>query len=210
MMSGEFARAHETFQEFNADNEEPSPEWRLKEWALGIIRARAGEVQSRKVEEAERLADVSDSSLSDAQRRRRLARALDADVLCAPAWFNLALLEGKEERFGLAFTAFLVAALIARHAVEPWARAIVLALGQPDETLLQDAMRAAYLFNRDDFVKEMSRVASELPVISLRERLQAELEAAIAAGLPTGGPFQFRILEEGGSYEVITIPSSEA
>jgi tetratricopeptide (TPR) repeat protein len=209
MMGGEYAEASEFFGQAMAEetiNRMPA-EWLLKARVLERVLKVAGERQTRKIEIARRLADVSAPKLTKKARRKRLASALKADALCPLAWFNLGILELRERHHDDAFVAFVAAGILSRFDLEAFARALVTGLMIDDE-LVPDVVRAACMINRPGFVHYLVHEfqASSVPFhAALLEFVDAVLVDEAAEKPAIDRAVEFRFINEDGTYETMHV-----
>lgn len=164
MFAGRYEDAVNAFDEAFAAGED-TPEWRLKQWALQTLIARTAITeQPRNPQGALKIAGVEAGDSAASQLRSRLESALDLDLLCGLAWFNLGIYLNDEDEFEDAFFCFLMAALCQRGDTVAWANAVAVAVSLKSlEEFVAPVAQAAYLANGDDVLEQMAAVAQTQP-----------------------------------------------
>jgi hypothetical protein len=105
-----------------------------------------------------------------------------------------------------AFENFTVAAVITRHAAEPWLRATILGAEDVDDEFFADLVTCAYLFNKSSFMDELVSATADYPDRTVVDRIIAKVNRIISQVSGTRDRVMLRILEEGGSYQTLHIP----
>lgn len=205
MGAGEYRKARDVFRTYNSEHSNGEEEWRLKERVLEHVLTIVGDRQQRQVDEAMRLADVSDPDLSDERRLEMLTDALKVDGLCTGAWFNLGILHGSRLDIDRSFECFINAAVIARSDTTAWVTACLASINSSDEDLFRDIVRCAHKFNKQAFLRELSTAVAQMDASYPGEDLLARATAAIAEAPSRPEPVELRFLEPGGGYQTMRI-----
>lgn len=144
MHSGEYAAALSQLEEhFSTLQGDVDPEWILKATVLEAI-CQWVDSQERNVEAAETLAEQAEK-LGGKERDTALNGALDADMLCAHAWYGLGVAEAERGQHERAFLPFLAAAVLDPHHCGTWVPALMSgALARVPGELLAIAIVFAY------------------------------------------------------------------
>lgn len=208
LMSGRYADAQAAFREHNASGNTRNPEWQLKEWALPLIRARAGDIQEPNVELGCMRAALSWGDPTDEDRRIRLAEALSFDGLCSQAWLNLGELEASRERFEEAFSYFLLAALLLRGDVRVWLQAVVSGLVHIGEPLFEDILACAYRLCGQEFLEAMGTITEQVPDAEGQRQLLDVLHRAVEEVDSRVSDVTVRFFGEGGEWVALRVPMS--
>jgi tetratricopeptide (TPR) repeat protein len=164
MFAGRYADAVAAFETAVADPDQDNPEWQLKLWALQTLIERTGITeQARSVQAANELGGVETGAVVG-DLRTRLEAALQIDLLCGLAWFNLGVHLNAVEEFDDAFFCFLMAALCQRGDLVAWANALAVAVSwKALEDFVSPVAQAAYFANGDAVLEQMAAVAQVQP-----------------------------------------------
>lgn len=204
--SGRYADAAQIFTRVRGETTatRTSSEWSLKSLVADRISKQVDDNQDRDEGAANALADLP-AETSDAEARTRLSDALNADALCSLAWFNLAMLDLREENVTDAYTELVAAAVLSRVDLESFGLAVVIGLDLQDPHV-GDVVKTAYRINGSAFIRFLTQ---ELELPSPEEH--AELLQAVELLLASGGAdstersLEYRFVQEDGSYESMEI-----
>jgi tetratricopeptide (TPR) repeat protein len=112
--------------------------------------------QKRNTAEANYLADPNNLAEGE-EFIEKMENALDKDLLCAVAWFNLGQEMAKAGKMSNCLIAFLMCALINRPDTVAWINATVLCLDEKEAFgLLPNIVNAAYYYCGEDYMIELS------------------------------------------------------
>ncbi len=175
MFSGKYQEAHEEFRRYLNKTKSQDAVWQLKSICLSSIVGEHGvKSQYRDIKKATELADVC--SLSPVDSEKQLEEALDNDLLCGLAWFNLAHIKYSSGEIRGAVFCYTMCALIQSWDIEAWVKATALSFDRliPIEifTLL---VRAGYIFNGERYINDLYEVIE----VNLGEKLLSEIACYI-------------------------------
>jgi tetratricopeptide (TPR) repeat protein len=206
LMAGRFREAEDAFREALGSPDVTHPEWPLKVHVLGAIRRVGGEAQSRDEEAAHDLLASLDPELDYQAQQESLVSVLQLDALCIDAWAQLGFLE-LERRSEGAFEPMVVAAVIARHAVELWTTSVLLAIELGEGELVNLLIRCAFHFRREEFARAL---VSATRALSDEGKMRAVMILEEVMQEPRGRPsFTIRQYQEDGSFEPMVIEFPE-
>jgi hypothetical protein len=155
MFSGQYQQSLEVFNNFIASDCSAAAEWRLKSICLSsLIKKYNIKLQNRNVKAALVLSDVCYVKAENVESH--LEKALQQDMLCGLAWFNLGdHRSGIGEIEGAAFC-FTMCALVQRWDIEAWVNATACSFNNvvPLEIFLL-LVRAAYFCNGDKYIESL-------------------------------------------------------
>jgi tetratricopeptide (TPR) repeat protein len=209
MFSGRYRDAEDAFRRWNSANADGEPEWRLKEFALGEMRARLGiDNQQRKPDEAEQCAGEVQNVADPREAKRMLEEALALDALSSLAWFNLGFaLRQLGDEYGTWF-AYLMAALTNPGDAESWLNVIVAGVDKPSlHGLVDDALLTAPRVSGDRLLMQLVDYANQQPQGFPREEFLSAFEGVLAE-LPkekTRG-LTVRLPGDDGTLEEVFLP----
>lgn len=173
MFSGCYARSLAVFEQYlGACKNDVASEWVLKAWFLQeALKNTKIEQQERHLMEANKLVDVSiaaDASAFEA----RLFEAIQTDLLCGLAWYNLGIMRSEQNRHQEAVFAFTACGLSQPWDVQGWVNATISCLRNSEmDIFFIHLINTAYHFNGDEF----SRM--------LHQRLEASLGGRVLENL---------------------------
>jgi len=209
MFSGKYEEARQSFETYLQQTSRVVAEYRLKAYVLPLLIDNFGLSQQRRPEIAMGLAEIN-QEVDEGDVPERFSNALEADALCALAWFNRGvLLSGADQRTDAMFS-FLMAGLAQSGDVEAWNNALGLALSAGDEYLELSSviLEAAFRLNGAAFMDRMKAHTYNQPAgFPVAEYLEAIEE--ILAQLPVEDERALvRFLGEGSDYEEFNLGRS--
>lgn len=155
MYSGKYQESVDVFLNLD-DTKDLNDEFQLKFLCLRIILEKKNlKTQNRKKDEANNLAKISnDDNLNVA--KEKLDKALDLDLLCGLAWFNLGRVQAKEVNFADAMFSFIMAGIIYDNDIEAWKNATICAFYTKEEPFFIGLIiRTAYHFNKEEYLEKL-------------------------------------------------------
>jgi len=155
LFAGRYSEALSMFKAYLSNTKKPSAEWRLKASCLkSVISTYKIGSQDRNQELALGLADHGKPDGADAEDDLR--KALNTDLLCGLAWFNLAQLRLRSSDLDDAAICFLVCALLQPSDLEAWVNATLLGFNKslPVE-MFALTICAAYDVNGDHYLEAL-------------------------------------------------------
>jgi len=126
LFAGRYQESLDAFKDYLKKEEKPHAEWVMKLHMLEVLIETFGlKVQKRNPEEAAKIADIDPSKATASKESAKKAvetikDAMIKDMLCAPAWYNLAHLHYFLEEFEDSFFSFSVSCLLAPGNVDAW------------------------------------------------------------------------------------------
>jgi len=198
MMSGEYKKALEYFRSFIQAQTDLNEEWDLKKVMLShIVDDLRIEKQKRNPKLANQLADMR--GLSESEVLTRLDSALEADALCALAWYNRAGSPANRNATQDIFVTYLFSAVCAPYDIEAWSLALLNSLNSPDNiAMMICAARMAYRRNGHTFLDHLEKFTKErAPQVPVTELMNLIGEAV-------------RDVERGQKLKVIRLLGNDA
>ncbi|OEU68188.1 MAG: hypothetical protein BA863_14030 [Desulfovibrio sp. S3730MH75] len=156
MLSGKYKQAHEEFESYLAASKDMSPEWHLKTLFLNVLLNKYNiQSQIRNTSQATSLADISNNKNIN-ENENRLNEALENDLLCSLAWYNIGqVLVEKMEIHDAAF-AFIFASLINRDDPIAWANATSCCMDPSiDLSIIIPTIQTAYFFSEERYLEAL-------------------------------------------------------
>lgn len=200
MFSGQYRAAEEIFEQ---QLESPVPpaaaEWALKRFALDWIRQQTGICEQRR-REPQFPDGFNPKNLEDSEIDRVCKQALEADALCALAWFNLGGVRHRRGDDKAAAKCFLLAALIVPWDLEAWGNAIGLAIQTADVNLLGQALCASYQINGEDLLRH---IVDRVP--QRRDEFVSMLAQAVDFLPRRDQDFTIRAHHAGGGWDEVVV-----
>jgi tetratricopeptide (TPR) repeat protein len=157
MLSGSYKLAHDVFSEYLDSVECNHAEWHLKNICLkNIIDTTGIQEQVRKKKEALNIIDIS--KVDDPSFSHNLEMAIEQDVLCGLAWFNLGILNSKLNNHHEAAFSFILCGLIQTGDIEAWVNATLCCLNpEIDIQILPLVLNTGYFFNGDEYISMLHK-----------------------------------------------------
>jgi len=152
MFAGKYQSALDLFSEYLDNNKEEHEEWHLKRAMLAdLIEGSGVREQIRNKQGALELIDVSKADKKGFGEL--LESALELDMLCGLAWFNLGIDRSKAGKHEKAAFNFIMCGLVQSWDIEAWINALLCCMNKevPSEYYLL-SLRTAYFFNGEDFL----------------------------------------------------------
>jgi len=159
MFAGKYQSALDMFSEYLDNNHDDCDEWHLKRVMLSDLIEGAG-VKEQVRNKQLALESIDISKVDEEGFRELLEAALDLDLLCGLAWFNLGVDSSKKRKPDEAAFNFIMCGLTQTGDIEAWTNAVLSCLCEevPMEYFVL-SLRTAYFFNGDIF---LSRFYEEL------------------------------------------------
>lgn len=203
MFSGKYQLSLEAFNDFLGGEFSPSAEWQLKSICLSsLIEKYDIKIQNRGVKTALALSDVCSVGAEDVEKK--LEKALQQDMLCGLAWFNLGNHRSSIGEIEGAAYCFTMCALIQRWDIEAWVNATACSFNNvvPLEIFVL-LIRAAYFCNGDKYIESLYELLeSQLGEEALSEVAQV-IEQVISEEKKSESTPALRMLNEDGKFEDI-------
>ncbi len=159
MFSGKYLLAKQIFSEYLESVEGMHSEWRLKQMCLiDLIDSTGIENQNRKENEAiEKIDGLKTNSTSFV---KNLESAIELDLLCGLAWFNLGIERSQSVGPEAATFCFVMCGLVQTWDIMAWVNATLCSLNKEVPIhIVPLVIDSAYFFNKEDYV---SKLQSEL------------------------------------------------
>jgi len=203
MRSGKYKLALDVFSEYLSSSKDEHDEWHLKVICLRNLIKRTGvKEQARRKEEALAAVDMKKAGGEDFVKS--LESALELDMLCGLAWFNLGVVRSKAGNHEDAMFSFTMCGLIQTWDIEAWVNATVCCMNKEVPIqMLPLIVRTGYFFNGDRF---LSRLYKDF-IDRLDSQILVQLTNAIEEVLPKTrskkGKPAFRLMGEDGIFRDI-------
>jgi tetratricopeptide (TPR) repeat protein len=155
MFSGQYQQSLEVFNNFIDSGCSAAAEWKLKSICLSsLIEKYNIKLQNRSVKSALALSGVC--SVKAESVEPHLEKALEQDMLCGLAWFNLGNHRSRIGEIEGAAFCFTICALVQRWDIEAWVNATACSFNNvvPLEILVL-LIRAAYSCNGDKYIESL-------------------------------------------------------
>lgn len=213
MFTGKYEKAVETFNSY-FDSKESVTEnyitngcWRLKLIFLQELLDEGYVDQVRRRSEAEILGDIS-TLTSNTEILAKLEAALDHDLLCGFAWFNLGIVHFQMgERAKSAFS-FVACSILQPWDIDAWKNATLASMSPSSEvptTIFALVLQTALYFHGESYLLKIhSEISSQsgpdhadhfIERITSIESLPAEQKKVIFRFLGPGGKFESNVLK---------------
>lgn len=197
MFTGEYSEAVKNFNIYLINSDEASSEYQLKFTALTTLIS-TGYPKSQKrntLESSKLIGERENTSLEN------LKEAVERDLLCKYAWYELGHRYLEQDKLKDAFISFLMSSVLYRYINAPWINCTTLSL-QIKETdiLYYHVINCSYKFCGDGYISELMDYIQSLN-LDFGEQILEEIEKAIQ---PINQPKrEFRLIDNIG--EVITV-----
>ena len=155
MFSGKYKLAYDVFEDYLNDNKEDNnAEWHLKMICLEtLIKNTSFQEQHRQKKKALKLIDISRSGTE--YFIQELEKALEHDMLCGLAWFNLGVEHSRTNHYEDAAFDFIMCSLLQTGDIEAWINAILCCFNKKNHFLLPLVLQTAYFYNEDEFLSKL-------------------------------------------------------
>lgn len=154
MFSGKYQQALDIFSEYLNSKKVEYDEWHLKRLCLDEMIKRTGiKEQTRHKEEA--LAAIDITKAGEDGFVKSLESAVEMDMLCGLAWFNLGVAHIKAGNQKDAAVSFTACALVQNFDIEAWVIAALSSLNEQDSFLSFLILRTGYFFHGDLFLSKL-------------------------------------------------------
>lgn len=206
MFSGYYLKARDVFNNYlNLPNSQKDAEWSLKMISLeSLIDDYGINEQHRKIERAIKLADLTKITSTDT-KLKKLKSALELDLLCGLAWFNMGVLYSQQKNQEEATFCFSMCGLIQSHDIESWVNATLSSFNK--DTPIQIGaliISTAYFKNSEDYLEELYKKLSEQKDPKIIELVSSAVEMIVPKNNAKKMP-EFRILQGNGIFKNIFI-----
>ncbi|SMN12482.1 hypothetical protein SPBRAN_1137 [uncultured Candidatus Thioglobus sp.] len=203
MFSGQYQQSLEVFNNFIDSDCSATAEWKLKSICLSsLIEKYNIKLQNRSVKAALALSDVC--SVKAESVEPHLEKALQQDMLCGLAWFNLGNHRSRIGEIEGAAFCFTICALVQRWDIEAWVNATACSFNNvvPLEILVL-LVRAAYFCNGDKYIESLYKLfENQLGEEALSQVAQV-IEQVISDEKKSESTPAIRMLNEDGKFEDI-------
>lgn len=128
----------------------------------------------------------------------KLTRAIELDLLCSLAWFNIAHENLKREDSLQGFIAFTMSGLINRWDLESWLNATIIGFQTDDSLrLIHYVVNTAYFYCGEEYILKLTERLKDMP--KLIQLIDSLIEK------PKERTREFRIVGEDGDFEVVAL-----
>lgn len=152
MLSGQYQKSLEIFNECMDTDDQCSEEWQLKAHILRIVIEKFHiKAQNRNEKLANEFAELKFCT-SEEEADLNLGKALEADYLCPLAWHKIGLKNVQISNMEDAAFAFILSSLISQTAVEGWVNAVICLFNTScPSSFIITTIKAAYNINGELF-----------------------------------------------------------
>lgn len=157
MHSGNYQLAFDVFSEYLSSSKEEHEEWHLKTICLqNLINSRGIKKQTRRKKEALNTIDITKAA------EENLESAIEMDLLCGLAWFNLGIEQHRQGKHEDAAFSFTICGLVQTWDIEAWVKATVCCFNQKETIpILPLILRTGYFYNGDQFLSKLYKQFKE-------------------------------------------------
>lgn len=178
MFSGKYQMAFDVFSEYLKTDKVEHDEWHLKRICLDLLIERTGvKEQTRRKEAA--LAAIDFKKADEEDFVKSLESAIDMDMLCGLAWFNLGVVHSKAGNNGDAAISFTVCGLVQHWDIAAWVNATLCSLNKEvgiDALTLFLIIRTAYFLHGDMFLGKVYEELNNKTNSKLLDRFSNSIE----------------------------------
>lgn len=164
LFSGEYELAAKQFDYFlkNAKDVRAVHEFQLKYSCIAtLIQNGYPTQQKRHPNQAVALATF-DNTMSTDVYDEKLHQALDNDLLCSLAWFNLGQVYAMKNNYLSSFLSFLMSSILNRWDVISWVNALIMCFNNSQtDRLLTHIVNSAYYYCGDEFLIQLSNQVNQ-------------------------------------------------
>jgi len=200
MFSGKYQSALDTFSEYLDNNKDDCDEWHLKRAMLSdLIEGTGVKEQVRNKQDALDLIDLSRAD--DEGFGERLESALDSDLLCGVAWFNLGVDRSKNGQYREAAFNFIMCGLVQRWDNEAWINALLCCLnkGVPPQYFVL-TFRTVYFHNGIEFLPKFYEELSKRVDAKKATEVINQVDKLLPKNRHKEGKLTLRMEGEGGMF----------
>lgn len=155
MFSGKYQSALDVFTEYLKSSKAENDEWHLKKICLELLIERTG-IKEQTRHSSAALESIRVRKNDRDARIKSLEKAIELDMLCGLAWFNLGVEHSNSGEHENAAYSFIICGLVQNGDVEAWVNATICSLNKvvpvPIFALI---LRTAYFYNRDNYLKKV-------------------------------------------------------
>ena len=199
MFEGKYEESRLVFIEYIENTDNPLPEYLLKAVCLGkLIKDTTIKKQNRNSIEANLSASIIDPQLID--KIVHLQKALDFDLLCSLAWFNLGMENSQLEQMSIATFCFAMCGLIQTGDIDAWVNATLSSLNQKTNTeIIPLIIRTAYFYNRENYLEELYSRLGTNEAKEIADIIEM-IEKTLIKDRKVNNPLSLRVLNEKGIF----------
>ncbi len=203
MFSGEYQASLDLFDEYLTDTNSDVAGWHLKEMSLQMLIDRFGmKEQTRQASLAITCADIPND---ESNIEEGLQKALEYDLLCGLAWFNIGQLKFNQGEIEEASFCFMICSLVQPWDIEAWVNATVLSFNsEVPMGVLVFIIQAAYFVNRDEYLDELYKKLGEQCKAEKYNDLTSIIEEIITSRNEVEHPPKLRLLDDDGKFKDIS------
>jgi tetratricopeptide (TPR) repeat protein len=204
MYAGQYAKARELFEVFNAAHPDLADEYRLKKIALDVIVDGLDiDNQQRDMKAAlDASPRVDDNTPAEVMIAGSL-RQLQLDALWSSAWYNLGVASGRSGATDKALLAFIAGTILMPEIdIDPWTHAIFYAWNAGEEDLLRDILTTARRQSGTSFLKALVKFTRQQVADFPGEKLLREVDSILATSpVHHAGGYRIRLVGAEGVEE---------
>lgn len=156
MHMGKYQLSVDVFTEYLKESEDGNDdEWHLKILCLERLIENKG-IKEQTRHEKEALELISNITAGEKTYVESLEKALELDMLCSLAWFNLGIEHSRTGHQEDAIFDFTICALVKTGDIEAWANAAICCFSEKNQNeILFFILRTGYFFNGDYFLEKL-------------------------------------------------------
>jgi tetratricopeptide (TPR) repeat protein len=202
MFAGKYKEAYDVFESYLHETGDQHAGWHLKSMCLSLLLEEHNiKDQCRNIKKAINLADVK--LLTPTEAEEQLEKALEEDLLCGLAWFNLAHHNSNPDTLQEAAFCYTMCALVQTSDIEAWVNATACSFNKivPVEVFAL-LIRAGYFYNGENYIAELYEMISAKLGSECLGQIANAVEALLAdeRKTDTNTP-ELRVLNEKGQFE---------
>lgn len=203
MFSGEYQKALDQFEEYINNTKDQTAEWYLKSICLSsMIETYKIRSQTRKPNNAITYADTS--ACEKSKQEGNLQKALQLDLLCGLAWYNLGQIKFKQGEIEDTSFCFTVCSLVQRWDIEAWVNATLSSFNNIIHIdIFALIVRAAYFCNGDDYIEALYELIERQNGEEAVAQVAIIVEKLISIDKNENSKIELRALGEDGKFKDI-------
>lgn len=203
MFAGFYKEAYDLFDSYLASSKDDTDEWILKRIMLyQLLEEYDLPRQLRKIEAAGKLSDVTEVETKE-EKLDKLNKALELDLLCGLAWFNLGVLQAEEKNMEEATLSFTMCGLIQDGDIESWVNATLCSFNVESLAVITILIiRTAYSKFHDDYLNILYKNIASQQKPEVLEAVSLLVNEALPKISDRELP-ELRILHEDGKFRNI-------